>query len=82
MKNNKVQGVTPNYENSWGDSVPPRTNNNTYHIIKKSDLDIVVECYGKEHSKLQIKIISFYKVMINWSLNINRTLAPTNFQEG
>ena len=41
MKNNKkVRGVTPDYENSWGE-VTPLTNNNTDHIIKKSDWDIV-----------------------------------------
>ena len=40
-------------------------NNNTDHKIKKSFQDIVVECYSKIHSKFQIKIIIFHKVMIN-----------------
>ena len=43
----------------------PRTNNNMDDFIKKSFQEIVVECYSKVHSKFQIEILIFDKVMIN-----------------
>ena len=70
MKNNeKVRGVAPDYEKMQADSSHQQQlqqqHGSYYQKVRVASSYIVVECYSKEHSKFQIEIIIFYKVMIN-----------------
>ena len=58
MKNNKKrQGVTPNYENSWGDPSHHQQQQQHESYYQKFQLGLssyLVECYSKKHTTQQI----------------------------